>query len=287
MKILNSSLFLIAILFIFSCSERIDAGHVGVKVNLHGTEKGVDDVVEVTGRVWYTPWNTSVYEVPTYVRDVSYTLDEHEGFENNEEFRITTKDGLTVAFDVGLNYRTEAHNVVKIFKKYRKTPDELERGILRKYVRDGFNSIAALYNAEELYEKRNEFKERSEQFIKDMLEPEGFTIENITILNEIRPPESIKENIERKINAKQIALEKQEQLAQAEADAAKKVATARGDSLSLVIKAQAESEAYRLKKKELTPILVKQQWIEKWNGQLPTYSGGSSQSGITLFKEIK
>jgi len=39
--------FLLTFLF-FSC-ERIDAGHVGVKVNQYGDNKGVSDVVEVTG----------------------------------------------------------------------------------------------------------------------------------------------------------------------------------------------------------------------------------------------
>lgn len=32
-----------------SCYERVDAGHEGVKVNLYGDKKGVDDVSLVTG----------------------------------------------------------------------------------------------------------------------------------------------------------------------------------------------------------------------------------------------
>ena len=38
-------------IFLFASCERIDAGHVGVKVNLYGDGKGVDDVTEVTGWV--------------------------------------------------------------------------------------------------------------------------------------------------------------------------------------------------------------------------------------------
>lgn len=34
-----------------SCSERIDAGSEGILVSLYGSEKGVDDVSLVTGRV--------------------------------------------------------------------------------------------------------------------------------------------------------------------------------------------------------------------------------------------
>lgn len=36
-----------------SCGyERIDAGYEGIKVNLYGDGKGVDDVSLVTGAVW-------------------------------------------------------------------------------------------------------------------------------------------------------------------------------------------------------------------------------------------
>ena len=39
----------IALVILFQSCERIDAGHVGVKVNLYGSGKGVDDVTECTG----------------------------------------------------------------------------------------------------------------------------------------------------------------------------------------------------------------------------------------------
>ncbi len=42
-----------ALIFLFMSCERIDAGHVGVKVNQYGDNKGVDDVVAVTGMVFY------------------------------------------------------------------------------------------------------------------------------------------------------------------------------------------------------------------------------------------
>ena len=45
-------MLLITALFLTSCSERIDAGSEGILVNLYGSDKGVDDVSLVTGRVW-------------------------------------------------------------------------------------------------------------------------------------------------------------------------------------------------------------------------------------------
>lgn len=54
MKNKNLFMALMCALFVLtSCGyERIDAGHEGMKVNLYGSSKGVDDVSLVTGAVW-------------------------------------------------------------------------------------------------------------------------------------------------------------------------------------------------------------------------------------------
>ena len=64
--------------------ERIDAGCEGIKVNLYGDDKGVEDVSMCTGAVWYCNWTTAVYEYPTYVQTIDYdtfTTNSKEGSE--------------------------------------------------------------------------------------------------------------------------------------------------------------------------------------------------------------
>jgi regulator of protease activity HflC (stomatin/prohibitin superfamily) len=61
------------------------------------------------------------------------------------------------------------------------------------------------------------------------------------------------------------------QLRAAEAQAKIQVATAEGKAQSLIIQAKADAEANRLRQQSLTTLLVQQQFIEKWNGALPTY----------------
>lgn len=54
MKTFIKSIFLILVAFtvaLTSCT-RIDAGHEGIKVNLYGSNKGVDNVELCTGMVW-------------------------------------------------------------------------------------------------------------------------------------------------------------------------------------------------------------------------------------------
>lgn len=43
---------ILAMLITFSSCTRIDAGHEGIKVNLFGDKKGVDEVSLVSGWVW-------------------------------------------------------------------------------------------------------------------------------------------------------------------------------------------------------------------------------------------
>jgi regulator of protease activity HflC (stomatin/prohibitin superfamily) len=62
---------------------------------------------------------------------------------------------------------------------------------------------------------------------------------------------------------------------QAEAEAKIKVATAEGDAQATLTRAKAEAEANALKQRTLTPLLIQQQWIEKWRGNVPTTTLGS------------
>lgn len=59
----------------FTSCERIDAGCEGILVNLYGSERGVDDVSMVTGRVFYNPATQEVYEYPTYVQTIVEAVD--------------------------------------------------------------------------------------------------------------------------------------------------------------------------------------------------------------------
>jgi len=280
--ILFATIFVLIVFLSIAGCNRIDAGHVGIKVNLYGSDKGVSDVTEVNGMVWYNRWYTEVYEVPTYVQNAVYTHDEVDESEENEEFRVTTKDGMVARFDLSMNYLTPEDRVVGIFKKYRKPVKDLEKGVIRTFLRDAFNNVASFYTAENLYEKRAEFESQAQEHARETLEKEGFIVEQIVILNEIRLPEDVTQRINDKVKAAQITKQKEEEVKQEEADAMKRVAKQQGisdakvikakaDSTSMLITANAESMAYKLKRQELNSLLIQQQFLDKWDGKLPVY----------------
>lgn len=273
------------ITFSNSSCTRIDAGHVGVKFNLYGSDKGIDNIAEVSGMVWFNPITQRVFETPTFVQIATWTADSREGSKDNEELVLTTSDGLEVRLDVSLVYRVNSENAVPIFVKYREPLDVVSKTVLRSFTRDGFNDAAANFTAEEVYSERAKFENMADSMVRSILEPEGFTVERIILLNNIRLPQSVSTNIEAKVNAKQIALQKEQELAQAVADANKKIETARGQAESMKIQADAERYAYEQKQRALTPLLIQQQFLEKWDGSYGT--GNVFGQGPLLFKNIQ
>ena len=55
---------------------------------MYGSDKGVQDVSLVTGRVWYNPFTEEVHEVPTFVQTVDYAA-----------FGVNAKDGSVFTVD--------------------------------------------------------------------------------------------------------------------------------------------------------------------------------------------
>jgi hypothetical protein len=62
---------LVAVIFVLSFLlrvTRIEAGHVGVEINLAGSQRGASEIPVRTGWVVYSPLNTQIIEFPTYVQ---------------------------------------------------------------------------------------------------------------------------------------------------------------------------------------------------------------------------
>jgi regulator of protease activity HflC (stomatin/prohibitin superfamily) len=259
---------------IASC-ERIDAGHVGVKVNMYGNGRGVDDITEVTGWVFYNPFSTKIVEFPTYIQHKEYKriVDEYGEVVSDESFIINSKDGSEFHVSPILNYSVKREKVPYIFQKYRVELPQVEEGFLKTAVYDAFRIVANSYTADELIGNREQFELKVRQVLQKQLEPEGFIVSQFT--SNLVYPETFKKAIESKNNAVQAALRAENEVKTAEAQAKIKIAKAEGNAQAMLTQAKAEAEANSLKQRTLTPMLLQQQWIEKWDGKLPTTQLGS------------
>ena len=249
------------LIFLFMSCERIDAGHVGVKVNLYGDNKGVSDVTEVTGMVFFNPITHSIYEFPTFIQHKEYT--------GENSFVVNSKDGSEFHVSPIINYSVKREKVPAIFAKYRRSLDQIEEGFLKTAVFDAFRLATNVYTADELISNRQKFEIEVRRILEGQLLQEGFIVNQFT--SNLVYPETFKQAIEAKNNAVQAALRAENEVKTAEAQAKIKVATAEGNAQAMLTSAKAEAEANRMKQQTLTPLLIQLEYVQKWDGKLPVY----------------
>lgn len=250
-------LLLTCIVGCFSCT-RIDAGHEGILVKQYGSDKGVQDISLVTGRVWYNPFTQSVYEFPIFIQTADY-----------EAFHVNAKDGSQFGVDPTITYRVIAGKSPEIFKKYRKDIEDIQKGTLFNYVKDAFRIQFNKYTTDSMISNRESFEAAVQKQLGDELRKEGFELDQLT--SGITYPKSIEEAINSKNSATQRAIQAENELRVTEANARK-----------MIVQAEAEAKANALRQQSLTMLLIQQQFIEKWDGKTPLYGGAP-----VLFKNIQ
>jgi regulator of protease activity HflC (stomatin/prohibitin superfamily) len=247
---------------------------VGVKVDMYGSGKGVNNVTACTGWVFYNPITTKVYEFPTYIQHKEYKKTE----DGDNSFTVNTKDGSEFRVSPILNYSVSADKAPSIFAKYR---PELEEGFLKTAIYDAFRLATNKYTAEELISNRAVFEVEVRRLLSSQIEKEGFIVSQFT--SNLEYPTSFKNAINAKNNAVQQSLMAENQVQTATAQAKIKVATAQGNAEALLTNARAEAESNKLRQQTLTPMLLQQKWIEKWDGALPSTqlaSGANTMYGL-------
>jgi len=277
---------LLVVLFVLSFAvrvTRIEAGHVGVEINLAGQQRGASDIPVRTGWVMYSPLTTQIIEFPTYVQTVKWTRDTNKGHPINEEMGFNSKEGMEIFVDVSLSYAIEPRKAPEFYVKYRLGDlDQFTHGILRDIVRNSLNEVASTYVVEDIYgEGKAVFLHKVEAMIEQKVAPVGVGVQQFGFIGAPRVPQVIATAITAKAQAIQQAERARNELATTQAEAAKKIAEAEGDAKSLVTRAQGEADANRIRQNSLTPQLLDLRRIEnsralidKWNGQLPTVETG-------------
>jgi regulator of protease activity HflC (stomatin/prohibitin superfamily) len=251
-------LILSLLMTVFYSCTRIDAGHEGILIKQYGSEKGIQDVSLVTGRVWYNPWTEDVEQYATFIQTVDYS-----------PFSVNAKDGSEFTVDPTLSFNIVRGNSPKIFGKYRKDLVEVSQTTILNYVKDAFRLQMNKYSTDEIVSNREKFESDVQKTLAKVLDQEGFKLEQLT--SGLKYPQTIVDAVNNKNKAVQEAMMVENQLRVAEAQAKK-----------LIVQAEAEKRANDLKQTSLTAMLIQQMFIEKWDGHTPLYGNTP-----TLFKSVQ
>lgn len=261
---------------------RVGPGYVGIKVNMAGSNRGVSDYVATTGWVYYNMASESVFEYPVFMQTAVWTHNVNEGKAINEEITFTTKDAMQVAADISIAYQLTYEKVPHFYVQFRSDDlDKFTHGYLRNLAREKFDNAAGHFSIDQIMGDNAAFLAEARSALQKELDPIGVQLKQLGFIGAPRPPAIVIQSINAKAQAQQIALQKQTEVLQAEADARKAVAEAEGEAKSQLVRAEAEAEANRKVAASITPQLVEWRKLDKWNGVLPTVTTGQG-GGIML-----
>lgn len=250
--------------FITSCTT-VDSSSVGIKFKKWTASESERGGVVGTckGMVWYNPFTERIFQYETYVQRKSY-----------EEFEVNVKDGSIFKMQPTIAYKLNPDKCIDIFITYRKTLEEIEDGYIRTCIYEAYRTCANMYTSDYLMSNRGEFEAEVRNRLEKSLNQEGFIVHEFTA--KITPPHSLKQAIDAKNEAIQNALKAENKVKEAEANAKIEIAKAEGEAKALKIKGDGEAYYNRVVAMSLNELLVRQYAIEKWDGKLPTYSGGNT-----------
>ena len=257
--------FIAAIITLNASCTVIDSGEIGIKFHKWSSNEQDYGGVEGTckGWVFFNPITTSVFSYPTYIQRKNY-----------EAFNVNAKDASVFSMDPTIAYRINPEKACDIFTKYRKGIEDLENGYIRTCIYEAYRTCANQYTSDSLMSNRANFERDVRNRLESSLMDEGFIVEEFT--SQITPPQSLAQMINEKNAAVQSALKAENKVKEAEAEAKIRIAEAKGAAEAMQIKADAEAYYNRTIAASLSPLIVQEDWIEKWNGTVPTVMSGQN-----------
>ena len=183
------------------------------------------------------------------------------------EGTAASKDLQTVNTQVAVIYHLMPESVPRI---YAELGQHYGESVIQPTVQEVLKASAARFSAEELITNRSIVASTIQDLLYQRLRIYGIVVES-TAITDFRFSESFTQAIEAKVTASQQMLKAETDLKRIQVEAQQKVTQAR-----------AEADALNLQKQAITPELIElrkvemqTKAVEKWDGKLPTYTGGA------------
>lgn len=237
---------IVVLVLLFQMFGTVPAGYRGVVLRF-GAPTGE---VKQPGLYVVTPFVTHVARVNVQIQAFHV-----------EAVEAASADLQDVHTSVTVNFSVDPAHAVDIYVNLGNDP---VGRILAPNVQETVKSSTAQFTAQQLIQERPKVKAVADATLMDRVKPFWIIVE-ATSITQFQFSPSFTQAIEAKVAAEQNALTAQRNLERVKYEAQQKI-----------VQAQAEAEALRLQKAQITPELLQLRWIEKWNGQLPTYAAGGS-----------
>ena len=242
--------FCVALLLIVAISIAsitiVPAGHKGVTLNMGA----------VTGAVMNEGIN---FKIP-FVQNaeiIDVRVKKYESKDNSS----ASKDLQTIKSSIAVNYRVNQDHVADL---YQKIGMSYESTVINPAISECIKSVTSRYTAEELITKRTEVYEEMKKFLQKKLSEKYILVDSFNIIN-FDFTDAFNTAIEEKQIAEQNALKAKYDLERIKTEAEQAVTKAKG-----------EAEAMKLKNEQISQSIIYLEFIDKWDGKMPTYYGSDN-----------
>ena len=252
-------MFIVFVLVPFSF-HTVDTGEIAV-VKHFGEARGVR-----TSGVHFDFWVSNKYQkYDAKVQNVDI------------ETAAYSSDAQTMNIQMTLQYQIMSDKVIEIAKQYGSL--ELLQNRIESIAIEKTKAVLSAYKAMNIIADRASMSPAVETAIKDAIGDEYFVNVTTVVLTNIDFSDAFESAVEEKMIAEQKQLK-------AEYENKTKVAQAEADAKAKIVSAEAEAKANELLEKSLTENILREMYIEKWNGELPkTVAGESSTVMIPAYSE--
>lgn len=249
-KIVTAVIVIFVVLIVlFNTFTTVDAGHTGV--------------VTTFGKVSPNVLSEGLHTKIPFIQDIIQI--DNRVLKAEVECSSASKDLQTVSSTIALNYRVRNESSADI---YQNVGLDYESIIIAPAIHECVKAVTAKFTAEELITSRQAISDQMKEQLSEKISSYGIEVQIFNIISFDFTAE-YNAAIEAKQTAQQNALKAEQDLQRVKVEAEQTVA-----------KAQAEAEAYRLKSQELTPQMILMEYIDKWDGKLPSMVSGDGTSAM-------
>jgi regulator of protease activity HflC (stomatin/prohibitin superfamily) len=228
------------------------------------------------GMVLRMPWITRVQSYPTALRTYTMVRRSGEGSSREDDsIDLPTLEGQHITQDISITYNTSEDKAAQVFRSFRGADiSEIEASFVRRTIITVAQNTAGQMSLSELISsKRDELQNAIQKSLSGELSKMGFVLDKVN-LGASHLPQTLEAQMQQKMAAQQQAQQAEYELQKQQMLAKAAVAKAEGEAQSVLVRARAESEANRMLQATLSPILIQNKTIEKWNGTLPQVTSG-------------
>ena len=271
---------LVLLAAIYSSFTVIQPGNVGVVFNRwSGALKTVGQ-----GVAWRVPWVTQVQSYPIALRTYTMVRRSEEGaVQGDDSIDLPTKEGQHIRQDISVTYNTSQEKAADVFRAFRGADiADIESTFVRRTIITTAQNAAGQMSLTDLISnQRGQLQGQIQDDLQGQMNKMGFVVDKVN-LGASHLPDAIEKQMQQKMAAQQQAQQAEYELQRQQTLAKAKVAEAEGDAQATLVKAKAQAEANKLLQEALTPLLIQNKAIERWNGTLPQFTGGGAVPFLNL-----